>query len=140
MGHTLVMGRKTYESIGHPLKGRLHIIVTRDTAYKPSLPVGYENEIVEIAHSIDEALELANNVEIERGTGEKEIFIFGGGEIYNQTISKADKLYLTIIDSPEDEKRGDTFFPAYEDTFTKVTFEEVRQHEGLKYKWVDLKR
>jgi len=139
MGHTLVMGRKTYESIRHPLKGRFHVIVTRDQNYKPSIPEGYENEVVRIAHSIDEALELAKLIETEKGLGEKEIFIFGGGEIYNQTISKANKLYLTIVDSEEDEKKGDTFFPEYEKDFVQTKHED-RIWENKPYSWIDFER
>ena len=139
MGHTLVMGRKSNESIGHPLKGRLHVIVTRDQNYAPTIPVGYENELVQISHSIDEALELAKKIETEKGVGEKEVFIFGGGEIYNQTIAETDELYLTIVESDEDEKRGTAFFPEYIRDFTEESREE-HIWEGKPFSWVNLKR
>ena len=102
MGHTLIMGRKTYDSIGKPLKGRFHVILTRDKNYIPAIPSGYENEIVKVAYSTDEALQIAENIESKKGSDPKEIFIFGGADIYNQTISLANKLYLTIVDSDED--------------------------------------
>ncbi len=94
-GHTVVMGQRTYESIGHPLPHRQNIVLTRDDNFKAAGCL--------IAHSIDEALELA---------GDGEIFIIGGGQIYAQTIKLADKLYLTIIDK---DAPADTFFPEFSD-------------------------
>jgi dihydrofolate reductase len=92
MGHTLVMGRKTYESIGRPLPGRTMIVVTRQRGYVP--------EGVKVAHSVDEALALAQ--------GDDEVFIIGGAELFAQTMSRLDRLYLTLI---EREFPGDAFFP-----------------------------
>jgi dihydrofolate reductase len=92
MGHALVMGRKTYESIGRPLPGRTMIVVTRQRGYAP--------EGVKVAHSVDEALALAPS--------DDEVFIIGGAEFFAQTMDRLDRLYLTLI---EREIPGDTFFP-----------------------------
>jgi len=129
LGHPVVMGRKTFESIvtslGKPLPWRTNIVVTRDTAWSFPSP-----EVVAV-HSIEEAVEKAAALD------EQEIFIEGGGQIWEQSIGMADKLYLTLID---DEKESDALFPEYESLFTKITFHEHREHEGLKYLWVDLEK
>ncbi|MFL5352178.1 dihydrofolate reductase [Archangium sp.] len=91
MGHTLVMGRKTYESIGRPLPGRTMVVLTRQKDYAP--------EGVQVAHSLEQALELA------RGG---EVFIAGGADLYQQTLGRVRRLYLTRI---ERDYEGDTFFP-----------------------------
>jgi dihydrofolate reductase len=93
MGHVLVMGRKTYDSIGRPLPGRTTIVVTR----RPD----WSAEGVHVASSVPEALKLAASID-------DEVFIFGGAEIYAQTLEVADRLELTEVhDSPD----GDTYFP-----------------------------
>lgn len=89
-GNTIVMGRKTYESIGRPLPNRRSIIITRDTNYKV--------DGCEVVNSLEEALELSNN----------NCFIIGGGEIYRQALDKADRIYLTRINK---DFEGDTTFP-----------------------------
>ena len=121
-GHIVIMGRKTFQSIGKALPNRINIVITRNPAF-------YEDNVV-VAHSLDEALRLA---ELK---GEKEVFIIGGGQIYEKALSKADKLYLTIV---EGNPEADTFFPDYSD-FKKVTFEEKHESDGLKYKFLDLER
>lgn len=127
MGHPVIMGRKTFESIlaslGKPLPGRTNIVITHDQ--------DYASEGAVVAHSLEEALEKA------RAMDQEEIHIGGGAQLYEQALPFVDKLYLTLID---DEKEGDTFFPPYEHIFTKKTFEEDREYNGLKYKWVDLER
>ena len=80
--HSVVMGRKTYETIGHPLSSRQNIIVTHNHNYCPP--------DVEVAFSLPEALKLAKS---------SEIFIIGGGDLYKQAIPLATKLYLTSIDA-----------------------------------------
>ncbi|WP_426745237.1 dihydrofolate reductase [Myxococcus faecalis] len=94
MGHTLVMGRKTYDSIGRPLPGRTFIVVTRQKDFAPSG--------VTVAHSVEEALQQAE------ARGDDEVFIAGGADLYAQTMDRIQRLYLTRIarDYP-----GDTFFP-----------------------------
>jgi len=91
MGHTLIMGRKTYESIGRPLPGRTTLVVTRQPDYAP--------EGVQVAHSLEQALEQA------RGD---EVFIAGGADLYRQAMNRVQRLYLTRI---ERAYEGDTFFP-----------------------------
>lgn len=90
VGNSILMGRKTYESIGRPLPNRRNIIITKDENYKV--------DGCEVVNSIEEALLLTSN----------DCFIIGGGEIYKQTIDLADKIYLTIIDG---DFTGDTTFP-----------------------------
>ncbi|OGC84455.1 hypothetical protein A3F55_00380 [Candidatus Adlerbacteria bacterium RIFCSPHIGHO2_12_FULL_53_18] len=123
MGHPIIMGRKTHKSIGRPLPGRTNIVITRDS--------GYKAEECIVVHSLQEAIEKAQEVEKE------EVFIFGGAQIYEQALPLADRLYLTLID---DEKPGDAYFPPYEHLFTKKLAEESGEHNGLKYKWVNLER
>jgi dihydrofolate reductase len=121
-GHVLVMGRKTFESIGKPLPNRTSIVVTRNA--------NWQHEGVIVAASIEKAIEKAKALELE-------VFVIGGGQIYEQALPFTDRLCLTLIEAKKD---ADIYFPAYEEQFTKVTFHEDREHEGLKYKWVDLER
>jgi dihydrofolate reductase len=98
MGHHIIVGRKTFESIGKPLPGRRMIVVTRDSAYKA--------EGCDVAHSVEDATRLA------RERGESEAFICGGAEIYAQSIAIVDRMYITFVDA---EVRADTFFPEFEE-------------------------
>jgi dihydrofolate reductase len=91
LGHTLVMGRATYESIGHPLPGRATIVVTRDP--------GWYAEGVLVAHSLEEALDMA---------GDAEVFVAGGATVYERAMPHADVLLISEVDL---EPEGDTFFP-----------------------------
>jgi len=91
-GHAVIMGRKTYESIGRPLPDRLNIVVSRQAGFGPTG--------VAVAGSLQEALAMA--------AGEDEVFICGGGEIYCQALPLADRIYMTLLDRPFD---GDVFFP-----------------------------
>jgi len=95
LGKPVIMGRKTYYSIGRPLPGRLNIVISRDT----SLQI----DGVEVVQSVEQALTLAGDVE--------EIMVIGGGAIYQHCLPKADRLYITHIDASID---GDTQFPAYD--------------------------
>lgn len=95
MGAPVVMGRKTYESIGRPLPGRRNIVVTRDAARR--------FEGCETATGLDEALALAAN------GGAPEVFLMGGAQLYAQGIDRAHKLLVTEIDA---DFAGDTTFPA----------------------------
>jgi len=94
MGHHLIMGRKTFESIGRPLPGRTTIVLSRCLAAAP--------EGVELARGLDEALQMAEC------RSETEVFVAGGAEVYPQAIEHADRLYLTRIHA---EFTGDAFFP-----------------------------
>lgn len=93
-GHCIILGRKNFESIGNALPNRTNIVVTRQKDF-------YHSSVI-TALSIENALKLALEL------GEEEVFIVGGAEIYSQTISFWDKLYLTEI---QHEFDGDTFFP-----------------------------
>jgi dihydrofolate reductase len=94
MGHPMIMGRKTFDSIGKPLPGRTSIIITRQP--------DYTHEGCLIVHSLEQAIQEAHKVD------EKEAFVVGGAEIYRQSIRLADKIYLTQLYQSFD---GDTFFP-----------------------------
>ncbi len=126
LGHPLVMGRKTFDSIiaavGKPLPNRQHIVVTRDSRWS------HDGAIV--AYSIEDAITRAKALD------QHKVFIFGGAQIYTAAMPYTDMLMLTIID---DAKEGDAYFPAF-DEFSNVLFREDREHEGLKYSWVDLTR
>jgi len=124
MGHPIIMGRKTYESIGRPLPGRTNIIVTRDQSYTA--------EGCLIVNSIEEALNEARQVE------QKEIFIFGGAEIYKLALPYTNHLYLTLIDAEDNE--ADAYFPEYQDAFNETGRHGMREYEGLNYEWVDFDR
>lgn len=110
-GHPIVMGRKTFESIGRPLPGRTNIVVTRDAA--KTIPGCV------VAGSLDEALAKASAPGVP---GNEEVCVIGGGEIYRQALPRADRLYLTLIDRDVD---GDAFFPDFsEQDYTVVSREE----------------
>lgn len=91
MGHPIIMGRKTHESIGRVLPGRRNIVVTRNR--------GYGHEGVEVAHSLAEA--------IARCSAADEVFVIGGAELYRQAIEFADSIYLTLVHTVVE---GDTYF------------------------------
>jgi dihydrofolate reductase len=120
-GSTVVMGRKTYESIGKPLPNRRNIIITRDTNYLV--------DNCEIVNSLEEALMLCNN----------DCFIIGGGEIYKQSIDIADKIYLTLV---QEDFEGDTYFPEIGKEWTKVFREDYEGDEKNehKYSFIDYER
>jgi len=93
-GHTIILGRKNYQSIGRPLPNRTNIIVTRDKSFKCHGCI--------VVHSLEIALKKAFE------DGESEVFIIGGGEVYNQTKEYWDRMYITEINQ---EFEGDVFFP-----------------------------
>jgi dihydrofolate reductase len=100
LGKPMIVGRKTLESFGgKPLPGRPHVIVSR----QPDLRI----EGAQVATSLDEALRMAQAIAAQ--TGAEEIGILGGGEIYAQAISRADRLHVTHVEA--DIPDGDTFFP-----------------------------
>jgi dihydrofolate reductase len=131
-GHPIVMGRGTFESLGRVLPGnRTHIVITHNQEKVKS--VSFYSSEVKIASSLTKGISLAKNC-----LGSEEIFIFGGGQIYNEAIKKnlADKLYLTIVKGNFD---ADTYFPEYPE-FKKIIFEKEGESEGYKYKFLELKR
>ncbi len=135
MGHPIIIGRKTFESIvkmiGKPLPGRTNIVVTRDPDYEQGMAKRGISGVI-AAHSLEEAIETA-----KRQPGAAEIHIGGGAQLYTEALPKIDKLYLTLID---DSKDADTYFPDYAEQFTNKTFEEEHEWNGLKYRWVNLER
>lgn len=131
-GHPIIMGRKTFESIGKVLPNRTNIIVSqklkvRSQNYKSKL----ESEVPLIANSMEQAIDFARKSE-----GSEEIFIIGGGQVYKEAIKIAEKLYLTIVDKEFD---ADTFFPDYS-MFKKIVFEEKGEDGGYKYTFLELEK
>ncbi|HET9480778.1 MAG TPA: dihydrofolate reductase [Candidatus Polarisedimenticolia bacterium] len=126
MGRSVLMGRRTFESIGRPLPGRHLIVVSRRPGY--SIPAGGGD--VEVAASIDEGIRLA------RGD---ELLVAGGGAIYEQTIGRADRVHLTLI---EREYDGDAFFPAIDRSVWRLAGEERRAAEGdlPAFRWLTYER
>ena len=126
MGHHLILGRKTYESIGKPLPGRRMVVITRKK--------DYQAEGCDVVHSLNEALELA------RANGETEAFVAGGAEIYAQALPQADRMYYTRVLA---EVEADTFFPDFkEDEWEVVESKEYPVSEGdeFGFRWEVLKR
>lgn len=94
LGHHLIIGRKTFDSVGKPLPGRTNVVVTRQKDFAP--------DGVVVTRTIDEAVEACK--------GDREIFVAGGAEIYRQMLERADRIYMTIVHG---EFEGDTKFPAF---------------------------
>ena len=92
MGKPIIMGRKTYESIGRPLPGRDNIVITGDSSYRA--------EGCRVVHSIDQALQAAG--------GSEDVMIIGGANLYRQTLKDAERLYLTLVKA---QPQGDAWFP-----------------------------
>jgi dihydrofolate reductase len=115
LGHVLVMGRKTYESIGRPLPGRTTVVVTRNAAWDPG------SEEVVVAPELEEAVRAAAAID-------EAVFVVGGAQVYADALPLTDRLELTLVD---DEPDGDTTFPAVEwDDWVEVGRE---QGDGVAY-------
>jgi dihydrofolate reductase len=129
-GHPVIMGRKTFESIlaytGKPLPNRTNIVVTRS-----STSLGVNDPNIVVTPSFEEGLEKAKTLDTEK------VFVIGGASVYEQALPHADMLALTIIEASAE---ADSFFPPYEDSFTKKVSEEKREHNGIRYRWIDLER
>lgn len=106
-GKTVIMGRKTFDSIGRPLPKRRNLVITRNTEWK--------HEGVEVAHSLENAIAMTS--------GEEETMIIGGATLYELSLSEASKLYITWIDA---QIVGDTHFPKWSDDQFKLHSEEFR--------------
>lgn len=141
LGHPIIMGRKTFESIvgylGKPLPERTNIVVTHQfdklIAGNPQRfgLAGPMSEVLPVS-SIEKGIQKAKELD------PKEIHIGGGAEIYKQSLPFIDKLYLTIIDAVDPE--ADAFFPPYESEFSHEVYREDREWKGIKYRWIDLER
>ena len=119
-GKSIIMGRKTYESIGRPLPKRKNIIITRDDNYKADGCI--------VVHSSDESLKAAGDVEV---------MIIGGAQVYAEFLPVSNKMYLTLIDK---DFEGDAYFPAYNENEWKEVFREEHSDGDLKYAFVDLEK
>jgi len=130
-GHPLIMGRKTFESIGKVLPERTNIVVTRDP--KRVRSVNFYSPQVQIVSALVQGIE-----EAKQSPGASEIFIFGGGEIFREAMEKGlvDRLYLTIA---QGDFGADTFFPDYSE-FKKVLREEFGESGEYKFRFVDLEK
>lgn len=121
-GHVIVMGQKTFESIGKPLPNRTTIVLSNDESF--------DVDGVIVARTFEEVFARARKIEKE------EVFICGGGSVYAQTIDLADKLYLTVVKGDLD---ADTFFPEYGE-FTKVVSERKSHDGNFEYSFLELER
>jgi dihydrofolate reductase len=130
MGHGVIMGRKTFESIvaalGTPLPGRTNIVITRNPEYRPAGALVFNG--------------LRSALAWLRSRGESQVFIIGGGELYREAIGQADEMLLTCV---HERHEGDAFFPPFdaaqwEETFReehgRFTFVELRRKTSLKAK------
>ena len=126
MGHVLVMGRLTYDSIGRPLPGRTTVVVTRQADWQP--PGGPAPEVL-VEHDVDAALDRAAQVD-------QEVFVVGGGEVYRQAMARADRMVVTWVDQ---EPSGDAFFPAFStDDWWAVRTDRRPGYEVVEYLRVEL--
>ncbi|MDX5422556.1 MAG: dihydrofolate reductase [Hymenobacteraceae bacterium] len=125
MGHPMLMGRKTFESIGKPLPGRTTIIITSQK--------GYKAEGCAVVHSLQEAIEKGKELD-------KQIYVVGGAEIYRQALSVTDTIYLTRVHHSFD---GDVYFPELkEEEWETISKEHHSPDEKNKYSYTffELKR
>ncbi|MBY6190169.1 dihydrofolate reductase [Microbulbifer agarilyticus] len=108
LGKPVVMGRKTFESIGRPLPGRQNIVITRNSAWRA--------DGVEVVSSLEAAITLADAAAQQAGVAE--LMVIGGAEIYRQALPLAQRLYVTEVDADVD---GDAFFPDIDKTWKEVS-------------------
>lgn len=122
MGHTIIMGRRTYQSIGRPLPGRRNIVVSRNPSFSA--------EGCTVAQSLEAALALC--------PAGDEAFVIGGGQIYAQALPLAHRMYITLVHS---DMEADTFFPEYDPAQWRVVAEqEDSQADGLAFTFIDMER
>jgi dihydrofolate reductase len=122
MGHPIIMGRKTFESIGRALPGRTNIVITRDQNY--SAPG------CEVAHSLSQALDLAQSLDDE------EVFIIGGGEIFKLAMEQnlTDKIYVTKV---KGDFKAEIFFPPYS-SFKSTVFKKEGTENDYQFTFLEL--
>src|SRR3989344_5316774 len=136
-GHVVIMGRKTFESIGRPLPNRINIIVTNNPKFNEYVSI---NQLIDtfVAHSLKEAIEMAKKKEshFAKASRDREIFVIGGGQIYQQAMKYADKLYLTIV---KGNFEADTFFPDYSQ-FNKVMYKKETKDKNYNYTSLELEK
>lgn len=123
LGKPVIMGRKTFASIGRPLPGRPNIVVTRNT--------GFSAEGIHVVHSLDDALDLGQRLLAELGQEDGELMLVGGAELYAQALPLATRLYLTEVHG---EPEGDARFPAIDpDGWREVAREDHVAGEANTY-------
>lgn len=116
MGKPMIMGRKTYDSIGRPLPGRRNIVITRNEDFTA--------DGIEVVGSLEKALALVE--------GEEEVMIIGGAQIFEQSMAIADRLYITFINH---SFKGDTYFPSYDDWKKVSCLEPIESDEGYTFQY-----
>lgn len=120
--HVVIMGQKTFESIGRPLPNRINVVLSDDSTFHP--------DGILIARNMEEALDIARQKE------QSEVFFIGGAFVYSQAIKFADRLYLTLVDA---EAQADTFFPDYND-FSAIEKVGKGRYKDISYKFLILKK
>jgi dihydrofolate reductase len=118
MGHHIIMGRKTFESLGRLLPGRTTVIVTRNKSYRVNGAI--------VTHSLQEAIDNCGN--------DDEVFLIGGAELYQQSLKLAKKLYITEINA---EFEGDAFLPVFDlNAWQEASRESHTSEKGLNFSYV----
>lgn len=123
MGHPIIMGRKTFDSIGRPLRGRTNIVITRNQSWT--------HEGVLVMHTLQDAINHAHTIDT------KEVFVIGGSDIYTQALPHADRLYLTLV---QDDTPGDVYFPPYTHLPFVGTEEEAHPTSSPPFTFITLER
>lgn len=121
-GHPIIMGRKTFESIGRPLPGRLNIVLTRRGGAQ-----GFPEGVV-VTDSVEKAINCAKE---SKGFDSSKIFIIGGAQIYKATREKTDRFYVTRVDT--EVEGGDAFYPELPDTVKLASSTEAFDKYDLKF-------
>lgn len=122
-GHIVIMGSKTFESLGRPLPNRTNIVIAFDQNYQAPGAI--------VVNSPEAAIAKAKELKPD-----DEVFIIGGGSIYKVFLPQTEKLYITVVD---DEPEADTFFPDYSE-FQNIIFEETHETDDLKFTFFELTR
>lgn len=126
-GNIIIMGRKTFESLPGVLPNRKHIVITRDASYSVAHPQ------VEVIHNVEDIINRFKNSPVE-------VFIIGGGEIYNRFIQDAEKIYLTKI---FEDFEGDTTFPNLVLSNWKTSYQSeifINSKDNLRYQFINLEK
>jgi len=123
MGSVIIMGRKTLDSIGVALPGRKTIMLSRGE--KSHIPG------IKTAHSLDEAYSIASQLEFDSKDGSKDVFVVGGGEIYNQALADVDRIYATEVDTTVDN--ADTYFPKLDSNWQITTVQQLKADSNNKF-------
>lgn len=117
MAKPIIMGRKTYESIGRPLPGRTNIVISRDSSY--------QREGIRVVHSLEAACDLAESICVIEG--QDEAMVIGGSQIYAEALATCDRLYLTQVHA---EVEGDAQFPAFDESEWRELGRETFASDG----------